>query len=93
MLKTGTKVLVENTSQKDRKGGKWDCRYKGPYIIQESLGKGIYSLKKIDGTVLKNKFNINRLKVTLTLFLIFLFVIQDFFFLRFTWIGLCPKMI
>ena len=64
-LKTGTKVLVENTYQKQRKGGKWEDLYKGPYVIHTSLGKGVYTLKKMDGTVLKSKHNINRLKVTL----------------------------
>lgn len=64
-LKPGTKVLVENTYQKQRKGGKWEDLYKGPYVIHNSLGKGVYTLKKMDGTVLKSKHNINRLKVTL----------------------------
>ena len=62
-LKPGTKVLVENTLQKERKGGKWEDLYKGPYIIHESLGKGVYTLKKMCGDVLKSKHNINRLKV------------------------------
>ncbi len=62
-LKPGTKVLVENTQQKERKGAKWEDLYTGPYIIHESLGKGVYTLKTMDGTVRKTKFNIKRLKV------------------------------
>ncbi len=56
-------MLVENTQHKERKGGKWEDRYKGPYTIHESLGKGVYSLKSMSGNVLKNKHNISRLKV------------------------------
>lgn len=62
-LKPGTKVLVENTLQKERKGGKWEDLYKGPFIVRESLGKGVYTLKTMDGTAKKTKYNIKRLKV------------------------------
>ena len=57
------KVLVENTKQKERKGGTLEHKYKGPYIIHESLGKGVYTLKAMDGNILKTKHNISRLKV------------------------------
>ena len=55
---------MENTQQKNRKGGKLDEKYKGPYIIHQSLGKGVYTLKTMDGKVLKTKHNVQRLKVT-----------------------------
>ena len=55
--------MVENTQQKNRKGGKLDDKYKGPYIIHQSLGKGVYTLKTMDGKVHKTKYNIKRLKV------------------------------
>lgn len=56
-------IFVENTLHKERKGGKWEDLYKGPFIIHESLGKGVYTLKKLDGTVRKTKHNIQRLMV------------------------------
>lgn len=62
-LQPGTKVLVENTYQKERKGGKLEEKYKGPYEIHKSLGKGVYELMSMDGKILKTKHNITRLKV------------------------------
>ncbi len=44
-------------------GGKYDPVWQGPYIIHESLGKGVYVLKKVNGELLKSKANISRLKV------------------------------
>ncbi len=41
-------------------GGKYDPV---PYIIHESLVKGVYVLKKVNGELLKSKANISRLKV------------------------------
>lgn len=62
-LEVGTKVLLENTAQQQRKGGKMEpCRF-GPYTINRSLGKGIYELKNMKGEVLKKKANIARLTV------------------------------
>ncbi len=53
-------MLVENTQQKERKGGKFEKKYGGPYVIHTSDGKGVYSLS---GQILKKKYNIKRLKV------------------------------
>lgn len=39
-------VTVENTVQKEHKGGKLDDVYKVTYYVVESLGKGLYKLKK-----------------------------------------------
>ncbi|XP_064397442.1 uncharacterized protein LOC135344196 isoform X2 [Halichondria panicea] len=61
-LQPGIKVLVENTQQKERKGGKLENKYSGPYIIKTSDGKGVFTLKDLDGKVLKKKCNIKRLK-------------------------------
>ena len=57
--------MVENTQQKNRIEGKLDDKYKGPYIIHQSLGEGvyIYTLKSTDGKVLKTKHNIKCFKV------------------------------
>ena len=62
-LLVGTEVMVENTRQKERKGGKLDELFKGTYYIEESLGKGLYKLRNKHGKILQKKFNITRLKV------------------------------
>ena len=56
-------VLVENSQQKERKGGKLTDRWLGPYTINRNLGKGVYELKSSSGKLLKKKYNIARLKV------------------------------
>jgi hypothetical protein len=53
---------LENTAQKQRKGGKLDDAWLGPYTIHRQLGKGIYELENEKGKILKKKVNINRLK-------------------------------
>ena len=62
-LEVGTKVLLENTAQQQRKGGKMEPLRLGPYVINRCLGKGIYELKNMKGEVLKKKANIARLTV------------------------------
>ena len=52
-----------NTRQKQRKGGRLDDAFKGPYIVNRSLGKGIYEIQSEGGKVLKQKVNIGRIKV------------------------------
>ena len=58
---------MKNTAQKERKGGKWEDLYRGPLIVHESLGKGVYTLKTMDGVVRKTKYNMKRLKVKIKL--------------------------
>ncbi len=53
---------MENTSQKERKGGKLENAFIGPYYINKAVGKGIYQLRNRNGNVLKRKINIARLK-------------------------------
>ena len=62
-LPEGAEVLLENTKQKQRKGGKYYPVWLGPYLINKSFGKGVYSLKKQNGDLLKSTANINRLKL------------------------------
>ena len=63
-LSVGTRVLLENTAQKQRKGGKMDPVWLGPYRINRSLGKGLYELKNdTTGEILKKKVNVVRLKL------------------------------
>ncbi len=56
-LSPGTEVLIENTAQKGRKGGKLDNSFDGPYSIHEWLGKGIYKVKNKKLVVLQKKVN------------------------------------
>lgn len=62
-LSVGTKVWLENTAQKERKGGKMEPVWLGPYEINRSLGKGVYELKNDKGEIIKKKANIKRLKL------------------------------
>lgn len=62
-LSVGTRVWLENTAQKQRKGGKMDPVWLGPYTINKSLGKGLYELKNDTGEILKKKANVIRLKL------------------------------
>ena len=55
----GTEVLVENTAQKQRKGGKLTDKWLGPYIINRHISKGLYELRNKSGKVLKKKVNVN----------------------------------
>ena len=61
-VQVGTVVLLENTMQKQRKGGKLEPLWLGPYTIHRDLGKGLYELSNQAGMVLKKKANIARLK-------------------------------
>ncbi len=58
----GTEVLVENTADKQRKGGKQNTVWFGPYTISKFIGKGVYELSNKKGNVVRNKVNVNRLK-------------------------------
>ena len=51
---------MENTQQKEQKGGKLTDWWLGPYTISRNLGKGVYELKNLSGRTLKKKFNIAR---------------------------------
>ena len=59
----GAEVLLENTKQKQRKGGKYDPLWLGSYIVDKNNGKGLYSLKRKNGELLKSQANSNRLKL------------------------------
>ena len=53
----GAQVLLENTAQKQRKGGKLEPAWLGPYTVNRCVGKGLYELWR-DGTVVKRKANV-----------------------------------
>ena len=61
-ITVGTQVLLENTAQKQRKGGKLEPAWLGPYTVNRCAGKGLYELSKGD-KVVKKKANIGRLKL------------------------------
>ena len=62
VLSEGTEILLENTYQKQRKGGKMEPLWLGSFHINRCLGKGLYELKNMNGEVMKKKANINCLK-------------------------------
>ena len=45
----GDTVLKKDFRRKKRKGGKLDYRWMGPYVIVNSLGRGLFRLKEISG--------------------------------------------
>ena len=55
-------MLMENTAQKQRKGGKLADKFLGPYTINRHIGKGLYELRNKSGKILQKKVNVNRLK-------------------------------
>ena len=79
---------MENTQQKQRKGGKLSDRWLGPYTINRNLGKGVYELKNSSGRVLKMKCNIARLKVMYFNVLYCLLVCLSFYILDCNLIGI-----
>jgi len=44
-------MLVKDFNRKKRKGGKLDHKWKGPYVITKSLGRGLYSLQATDNSL------------------------------------------
>ncbi len=65
IFSVGEKVLVENTAQKQRKGGKLHDKWLGPYKINREIHSGVYALETIDGKLLKSSCNTTRLKLFL----------------------------
>ncbi len=61
-INVGTEALLENTAQKQRKGGTLEPTWLGPYIVNRCMGKGLYELSR-NGKIVKTRANIARLKV------------------------------
>ena len=53
----GSSVMLKNMVHSHRMGGKMDSVFKGPYTVEEIVGKGRYQLKSKDGKVLKKLYN------------------------------------
>ena len=47
----GMEVLVENTADKQRKGGKLNPAWLGPYVINKEIGEGVYELRNKKGDI------------------------------------------
>ncbi len=45
-INIGTEALLENTAQKQRKGGTLEPTWLGPYIVNRCMGKGLYELSR-----------------------------------------------
>ena len=59
---TGEHKRKAEKGGKQRKGGKMEKLWLGPYTIHTHLGKGVYELRNKAGHVMKKAANINRLK-------------------------------
>ena len=63
ILREGTEVLLKNTKEKQRKGGKLERLWLGPYTIHTHLGKGVYKLKKQGWRPIEEKGQHQQIKV------------------------------
>jgi hypothetical protein len=62
-FKEGDVVLLRNKRNEDRKGGKLEQPWSGPYTVSQVLSKGVCKLKIYDGVELKTSYNSSRLKI------------------------------
>ena len=62
VFSTGDLVLLENQRNKNRKGGKRDVKYSGPYTIMEISVEGNCTLKHESGGIAKRKYPSAHLK-------------------------------
>ena len=62
VFKMGDLVLLENQRNKNRKGGKRDVKYSGPYTIMEISVEGNCTLKHETGGLAKRKYPLAHLK-------------------------------
>ena len=64
-IPVGALVLKKNMRRLDRKGGKEEDRWLGPYVVTEVTKKGLYKLEK-GGKEMKQTFNRSVLKKYVT---------------------------
>jgi hypothetical protein len=58
----GNKVLLKDAAKEKQWSGKLSPKWKGPYYIHQTIGKGAYKLRTLEGKVLKSPYNIKHLK-------------------------------
>jgi len=61
-FEVGNKVLLKDAAKEKQWSGKLQPKWKGPYIINEIVGKGAYKLRNLEGRILKAPYNIKLLK-------------------------------
>lgn len=62
-LKIGDKVLVHRTDLQNNMSAKLNEQWIGPYFIHDVLEHNVYKLRNMDGKLVKNVINGNRLKL------------------------------
>jgi hypothetical protein len=62
-LRIGDKVLYYKAILDQRRSGKLDPKWKGPYYIHQIIGNGAYKLRELDGRVLQTPANGSLLKI------------------------------
>ena len=62
-VKTGAFILLRNDKGKARNGGKFSFAWLSSYIVSEITPKGVRTLKKRHGKILKVKYNLSKLKL------------------------------
>ena len=62
-LKIGDKVLVHRTDLQNNMSAKLQEKWIGPYFIHQVLENNVYKLRNMDGKLVKNLINGNRLKL------------------------------
>jgi len=56
-------VLLHEPSKTATRAGKFAMKWEGPYRVHTVLGKGVYRLAMLDGTLLDKPINARRLKL------------------------------
>ena len=57
-------VLLRSSARDERKGGKLQQRWLGPYVIAKFVGEGVYKITNPKtGWTLKKRVNVCRLKI------------------------------
>ena len=62
-LKVGDKVLVHRTDLQNNMSAKLQEKWIGPYFIHKVLENNVYKLRNMNGKLVKNLINGNRLKL------------------------------
>ena len=61
-LRIGDKVLLKDAAKEKQWSGKLSSKWKGPYYIHDTVGRGTYKLRTMDGKILKAPYNVKLLK-------------------------------